>query len=84
MQQAFADPEGWDELREQFGKRRTVILRGTPGQGRTAMAVRLLMSTSTEVMYDLDPRVDLNRLAEQIEQDQHGGGTVERGAGFLL
>lgn len=84
VQQAFVDPEGWDELREQFGKRRTVILRGTPGHGRTAMAVRLLMSTSTEVMYDLDPRVDLNRLAEQIEQDQHGGGTVPRGAGFLL
>jgi hypothetical protein len=84
VQQAFVDPEGWDELREQFGKRRTVILRGTPGHGRTAMAVRLLMSTSTEVMYDLDPRVDLNRLAEQIEQDQHGGGTVQRGAGFLL
>jgi len=84
VQDAFVDPEGWDELREQFGKRRTVILRGTPGQGRTATAVRLLMSTSTEVMYNLDPRVDLNRLAEQIEQDQHGGGTVERGAGFLL
>jgi hypothetical protein len=84
VQHAFVDPEGWDELREQFRKRRTVILRGTPGQGRTAMAVRLLMSTSTEVMYDLDHRVDLNRLAEQIQQDQHGGRTVERGAGFLL
>ncbi|PZS27675.1 MAG: hypothetical protein DLM61_16120 [Pseudonocardiales bacterium] len=84
VQHAFVDPEGWDELREQFGKRRTVILQGTPGQGRTAMAVRLLMSSSTEVMYDLDPRIDLNRLAEQIEQDQQGGGTMARGAGFLL
>jgi len=84
VQDAFVDPDGWDELREQFHKRRTVILCGTPGQGRTAMAVRLLMSTSTEVMYDLDPRVDLNRLAEQLEQGQHGGGTVERGAGLLL
>jgi hypothetical protein len=84
VQHTFVDPDGWDELREQFSKRRTVILRGTPGQGRTTMAMRLLMSSSTEVMYDLDPRVDLNRLAEQIEQDQQGGGTVERGAGFLL
>jgi hypothetical protein len=48
------------------------------------MAVRLLMSASTEVMYNLDPRIDLNRLAEQIEQDQHSGGAVELGAGFLL
>ncbi|MGH3832075.1 MAG: hypothetical protein ACRDRS_16790 [Pseudonocardiaceae bacterium] len=84
VQHAFVDPEGWDNLREQFRKRRTVILRGKPGQGRTAMAVRLLMSTSTEVMYDLDPRVDLNLLAGQIERDQHDSGTVERGTGFLL
>lgn len=84
VQHAFVDPEGWDDLREQFCKRRTVILRGTPGQGRTAMAIRLLMSTSTEVIYDLDPQADLNLLVGQIERDQHDSGTLERGASFLL
>ncbi|MGH4011832.1 MAG: hypothetical protein ACRDTH_27330 [Pseudonocardiaceae bacterium] len=84
VRHAFVDPDGWDELRERFGKHRIVILRGTPGHGRTAMAVRLLMSTSTEVMYDLDPQVDLNLLAEQLKQDQDGSVAVERGAGFLL
>ncbi|MGH3904517.1 MAG: hypothetical protein ACRDTE_10055, partial [Pseudonocardiaceae bacterium] len=85
VQQAFVDPEGWAEVRQRFdGDRRTVILRGGPGQGRKAMAVRLLMSASAEVMYDLDPRIDLNQLAEQIEQNHRSGGAAEQGTGFLL
>ncbi len=84
VQNAFVDPDNWGLLREQFGKRRIVILRGGPGQGRTAMAVRLMMSAGTDAIYDLDARIDLNRLVEQLTREGGGSTTVGDGSGFLL
>jgi len=56
-----------------------VLLRGSAGHGRTTMAIRLLQTVETAVIYELDPHTDLEKMAEQL-----AGGQVTRGAGFLL
>jgi hypothetical protein len=48
------------------------------------MAVRLLMSAGTNAIYDLDARVDLDRLVEQLTHERGGSTTVVNGSGFLL
>jgi hypothetical protein len=75
----FVAPPGWDECRLAFQGRPTVILRGQAGHGRHTMAVRLLQSVQASVIYQLDPRVDIPRMIEQISSRP-----IDRGAAFLL
>ena len=81
VQQAFVEPDGWMQLRSEVDRRRIVVLQGEPGSGRTATAVRLLHSLGVEVIYDLDPHVDLARLTEQLDED---GASLPGSAGLLL
>jgi hypothetical protein len=76
---AFVEPDGWTGCRLDFRDRRTVLLRGTAGQGRSTMAIRLLQTVETTVIYNLDPHIDLEKMAEQLTH-----GRMTRGAGFLL
>ena len=76
-------PQGWDDLRADFGARRTAILREAAGYGKTATAIRLFQAASTQVVYHLDPKVDLTRLAEWLEPDRSGTRPVPPGSGFL-
>lgn len=76
---AFVEPDGWIGYRLDFRDRRTVLLRGTAGQGRSTMAIRLLQTVETTVIYNLDPHIDLEKMAEQLTR-----GRMTRGAGFLL
>ncbi|MER5786343.1 hypothetical protein ABT104_32205 [Streptomyces mobaraensis] len=85
---AYQESPALGEAREVLHRRRLVILRGSEGYGKTAMAVRLLLGTGAEPLYHLDRRVDLASLAERLEDgrgghDGHDGGVAPR-AGFLL
>ncbi|MFC0533329.1 hypothetical protein [Phytohabitans kaempferiae] len=75
----FVAPNGWDDLRVDFRDRRTVLLCGAPGHGRKTMAIRLLQTVEAAVIYELDPRVDLARMAERL-----AGQPFARGTAFLL
>jgi hypothetical protein len=81
VKQAFVEPESWTQLRQDFNRRRVVVLQGEPGTGRTAAAVRLLHSAGSEAIYDLDPAVDLALLTEQLDEDR---AILPEGAGLLL
>jgi len=76
---AFVEPEDWAEKRRQFRDLRTAILRGRTGHGRATMATRLLQAVDAKVIYQLDPRVDLSRVAEQLSAQEIADGTA-----FLL
>lgn len=84
VRHTFVDPSNWESLRDEFRKRRTVVLRGTSGQGRTATAIRLLASVNVDVIYELDARVELGRRVEQLTRELGDGGAVEGGAAFVL
>ncbi|MET8574259.1 HEAT repeat domain-containing protein [Streptomyces sp. NPDC005012] len=71
-----------EEARDALADHRLLILRGCPGLGKSAMAVRLLLGRcEASAVYHLDSAVDFSSLAEQLEDDE---GQVETGAGFLL
>ncbi|GAB3981437.1 hypothetical protein V1634_06310 [Plantactinospora veratri] len=76
---AFVFPERWDACRADFQDRRSVLLQGVTGGGRVTMAIRLLLSVESRVIYQLDPRIDLGRMAEQLTARR-----FERGTAFLL
>ncbi|MGP4002735.1 hypothetical protein [Streptomyces sp. 8N706] len=83
---AFEEPPSLAAAREALRKQQIVILRGTAGYGKTAMAVRLLLRGEDRPIYHLDSGVDLRSLAEQLEHSGANGGAggIEPGAGFLL
>ncbi|AVT38468.1 hypothetical protein [Plantactinospora sp. BB1] len=76
---AFVFPERWDACRADFQDRRSVLLQGVTGGGRVTMAIRLLLGVESQVIYQLDPRIDLSRMAEQLTARR-----FERGTAFLL
>jgi hypothetical protein len=76
---AFVPPPGWDRCRMDFRGRRTVVLRGTPGQGRITTAIRLLQTVESRPIFELDPTIDLARMAQQIAAQPLVPGTA-----FLL
>ncbi|MFJ8206962.1 hypothetical protein [Micromonospora chalcea] len=80
---AFVDPAGWDKLLSDFGRQRAVILRGAVGHGRLATSVRLLQAVGVEKVYQLDERVDLDRLGAAIRRDADAG-VVGPHAGYLM
>jgi hypothetical protein len=79
VREAFVSPDGWDEFRVDFHRHYAVVLSGTPGHGRVTMAVRLLQTVETRAIYDLDPHVDLTRMAERLSTLE-----IEHGTAFLL
>ncbi|WP_175420830.1 hypothetical protein [Streptomyces griseus] len=78
---AYEEPPGLSEAREALADRHLLILRGAPGHGKTAMAVRLLQGMGASAKYHLDSDVDFSSLADLLER---GGDSIERGAAFLL
>lgn len=59
---AFHDPPGWPEVRAGALLRRSVVLRGPVGSGRTAAAVRLLQSGGTTSWYAMESVAELAKL----------------------
>ncbi|MEU0405969.1 hypothetical protein ABZ318_38375 [Streptomyces sp. NPDC006197] len=78
---AYQEHPGLSAAREALAGRHLLILRGAPGHGKTAMAVRLLQGMGATTKYHLDSDVDFASLADLLER---GGDSVERGAAFLL
>ncbi|BAU84328.1 hypothetical protein SLA_3419 [Streptomyces laurentii] len=78
---AYQEHPGLPAAREALAGRHLLILRGAPGHGKTAMAVRLLQGMGATTTYHLDSDVDFGSLADLLER---GGDSIERGAAFLL
>ncbi|MFB7915272.1 hypothetical protein [Streptomyces sp. NPDC056061] len=78
---AYQEHPGMPAAREALADRHLLILRGAPGHGKTAMAVRLLQGMDTTAKYHLDSDVDFASLVDLLER---GGDSIERGAAFLL
>lgn len=84
---AFASPEGqqWEELKRDFGNRRSRLLRARTGAGKSAVALHLLgVGIQPRQVYELPPDADITKLAELVERSGGEEGGVERGAGFLM
>ena len=77
VRDAFVNPRGYDQLLERCAKTSTVILRGPAGYGKQGTAMRILLDLGAKPLFQLDPRVDLTRLADSID-------TIEQGAGYIL
>ncbi|MEU2234274.1 hypothetical protein ACH4A8_05625 [Streptomyces vietnamensis] len=81
VRHAYQEHPGLAAAREALAGRHLLILRGAPGHGKTAMAVRLLQGMGATTKYHLDSDVDFASLADLLER---GGDSIERGAAFLL
>ena len=81
---AFVEPDDWDRTRDAFRDRRLVILRGEPGHGRVAAAIRLLQAPSDRRIFNLDRDIDLHRFPHWLDTDAAGDDPLPIGAGFLL
>ncbi|MXG27623.1 hypothetical protein [Streptomyces sp. YIM 132580] len=73
---AFHDPPGWPEVRAGALLRRSVVLRGPSGSGRTAAAVRLLQSGGTTSWYSVESVAELAGLTT--------AGDLDPGVGLLI
>ncbi|MER5884618.1 hypothetical protein ABT160_12375, partial [Streptomyces sp. NPDC001941] len=79
---AYHEPPGFPAARDTLRAQRMLILRGAPGYGKTAMAVRLLQGLSADrPLYHLDDDVDFASLADRMERGDDG---IEQGVCFLL
>ncbi|MFI9328080.1 hypothetical protein ACIGZJ_11130 [Kitasatospora sp. NPDC052868] len=76
VRHSFQEPPRWDEIRTNAWRRRSVVLRGPAGAGKTAAAVRLLLTAQSRSWYLLDSVAQLTRLTA-VEQ-------LGQGAGLLL
>ncbi|HEY7273999.1 MAG TPA: hypothetical protein VH502_14800 [Actinoplanes sp.] len=84
VRNAFVDPENWEHTRTAFRDRRLIVLRGRPGHGRVAAAIRLLQAPSNRPIYSLDRDVDLYRFPQWLDTDAAGDDPLPLGAGYLL
>jgi hypothetical protein len=76
VRHAFQAPPRWDELQADAWQRRSVVLRGPGGAGKTAAALRLLIAAGARTWYLLDSVAELARLTELRQ--------LGSGAGLLL
>ncbi|WP_433360104.1 hypothetical protein ACQPZX_26135 [Actinoplanes sp. CA-142083] len=83
VEHAFVNPEGWPAVVERFRRSRSTIVRGRAGQGKDACAIRLL-GTETDVIYQIDPEVDVAGLADSVADQVTTLGGDGRRVGFLL
>ena len=79
---AFAKPDDWPGVREAFRRSRSAVVRGRAGQGKDACAIQLLTG-ETDVIYQIDPAVDVAGLADSVAE-QLEMLPEERRIGFLL
>ena len=84
VRHAFVDPTDWDSTRTAFRDRRLILLKGKPGHGRVAAAIRLLQTPPNRRIYRLDREVDLYRFPHWLDSDAAGANPLPLGAGFLL
>ncbi|GGL95906.1 hypothetical protein GCM10010129_44740 [Streptomyces fumigatiscleroticus] len=76
VRHAFQAPPRWDDILADAWQRRSVVLRGPGGAGKTAAAVRLLLAAGARAWYLLDSVAELARLTELHQ--------LGSGAGLLL
>jgi hypothetical protein len=76
VRKAFAKPERWRDTLAAASGRQLIVLRGEPGPGRTAAAIRILQVTGTGPIYRLDADTDLGRFPAWLEADGPSGGFV--------
>ncbi|MFK0167608.1 hypothetical protein ACIQU5_02265 [Streptomyces sp. NPDC090306] len=76
VRHAFREPPRWDDILADAWQRRSVVLRGPRGAGKTGAAVRLLLSGGAKSWFLLDSVADLARLTEL--------DGLGEGAGLLL
>ncbi|MFI5951510.1 hypothetical protein ACIA8B_28535 [Micromonospora chalcea] len=81
---AFVPPGGMGKLRADFEARNTSLMQAPAGYGRTTLAIRLLLETSHDTIYVLDPAVDLALLASAIEAERRQPDGRIRGAGLVV
>ena len=84
LKDAFVEPSGYEELRDRCMRNRTTILRGPAGCGKQSTAIRMLLDLGAKPLFQLDPSVDLTRLADWIGTGIEGGDRIQQGAGFIL
>ncbi|MEV7192128.1 hypothetical protein AB0N81_09980 [Streptomyces sp. NPDC093510] len=77
---AFQKPPRWDDIQDDALQRRSVVLRGAGGAGKTAAAVRLLISARVKTWYRLDSVDDLARLTELKQLGSGAGLLLDRPA----
>ncbi|WP_095756496.1 hypothetical protein [Streptomyces xinghaiensis] len=68
----FAEPPGYGELRALLTERRIIALCGDPGTGRGYAALSLLDELTRGTVERMDPRTELDRIADTDIQDGHG------------
>lgn len=76
VRHAFHEPPRWDDILADAWQRRSVVLRGPHGAGKTGAAVRLLLSGGAKSWFLLDSVAELVRLTEL--------GGLGDGAGLLV
>jgi hypothetical protein len=81
---AYVNPEGWDDLRLSFHSNRITLLRGEPGHGRRATAIRLTQTTTCERVYELDRQQGLDRLGQWLADDSGASQRIETGSAFIV
>ncbi|MDX2541763.1 hypothetical protein ACOT81_33415 [Streptomyces sp. WI04-05B] len=76
VRHAFQPPPRWDDVLADAWQRRSVVLRGPGGAGKTAAGVRLLIAAQVKTWYLLDSVAELSRLTDLRQ--------LGSGAGLLL
>jgi len=76
VRHAFQAPPRWDDVLADAWQRRSVVLRGPGGAGKTAAGVRLLIAAQVKTWFLLDSVAELSRLTDLRQ--------LGSGAGLLL
>jgi hypothetical protein len=84
IRMAFAEPDGWADVRTAFAKRRVLILRGQAGCGKKGAAIRLLLSMQQGHIYQLDSGIPLNRLTDVLTPDSETWGLLGPEPGLII
>ncbi|MGW3148593.1 hypothetical protein ACWDG1_28765 [Streptomyces sp. NPDC001177] len=77
VQHTFRAPPRWDDVVVDAWQRRSVVLRGPGGAGKTAAAVRLLISAQAKAFYLIDSVAELTRLTD-LRQISGAGLLLDR------
>ncbi|MFI5685051.1 hypothetical protein [Streptomyces sp. NPDC051636] len=80
VRHTFQAPPRWDDVVADAWQRRSVVLRGPGGAGKTAAAVRLLISAHATSFYLLDSVAELTRLTELKQLGSGAGLLLDRPA----
>ena len=75
VRHAFQAPPRWDDVLADAWQRRSVVLRGPGGAGKTAAGVRLLIAAQVKTWYLLDSVAELSRLTD-LKQLGSGAGLL--------